>query len=69
MLAAQLSEGASVPGVYRDGPEHVAEAADEVGIAGKDVLVIGTQHPWLEAVLYTRRPRTLVTVDYTPIKR
>ena len=69
MLAAQLSEGASVAGVYKDGPEHVAEAADEVGITGKDVLVIGTQRPWLEAVLHTRRPRTLVTVDYTPIKR
>ena len=29
----------------------VSQAADFVGVKGKTVLVIGTQHPWLEAIL------------------
>jgi hypothetical protein len=30
------------------------QAADYVNIAGKTVLVIGTQRPWLEAILITK---------------
>jgi hypothetical protein len=30
------------------------KAADAIGLHGKTILVIGTQQPWLEAVLLTK---------------
>ena len=30
------------------------QAADAIGVEGKTVLVIGTQQPWVEAVLLTK---------------
>ena len=35
----------------------MSQAADYMNITDKRVLVIGTETPWLEAVLLQRRPR------------
>ena len=42
---------------YWDAPEMVSQAADYMNITGKRVLVIGTESPWLEAVLLQKRPK------------
>ena len=42
---------------YTEAPQLVSQAADYLNITGKRVLVIGTETPWLEAVLLQRRPR------------
>ena len=42
---------------YWDAPELVSQAADHMNITGKRVLVIGTQTPWLEAVLLQKKPK------------
>jgi hypothetical protein len=33
---------------------HLLQAADYINITGTTVLVIGTQRPWLEAILLTK---------------
>merc|ERR1719422_1756429 len=40
------------------------EAADVINIEGKNVLVIGTQWPWAEAILLTKNPKKIVTLEY-----
>ena len=40
------------------------QAADFVNVTDKTVLVIGTQNPWLEAVLLTMKPKKIVTLEY-----
>ena len=40
------------------------QAANYVDVADKTILVIGTQDPWLEAVLLTKKPKKVVTVEY-----
>ena len=42
---------------YLEAPQLVGQAADYLNITDKRVLVIGTETPWLEAVLLQRRPR------------
>ena len=42
---------------YLEAPQPVGQAADYLNITDKRVLVIGTETPWLEAVLLQRRPR------------
>ena len=42
---------------YWDAPEMLSQAADYMNITGKRVLVIGTQTPWLEAVLLQKKPK------------
>jgi len=49
---------------YNNGSNLVAAAADYVNVTGKTVLVIGTQDPWLEAVLLTKNPKKVVTLEY-----
>jgi len=49
---------------YRHGSALIDEAAQEVNIEGKNVLVIGSQNPWVEAVLLTRNPAKIVTLEY-----
>ena len=39
---------------YAGGSKMVAEAADEINMTGKRALVIGSQNPWLEAVLLAK---------------
>ena len=40
------------------------KAADFINVTGKKVLVIGTQHPWVEAILLTKKPQKIVTLEY-----
>jgi len=42
----------------------VAEAAGEVNVTGRRVLVIGSQTPWVEAVLLMKGARQVVTLEY-----
>lgn len=39
---------------YANGAKLVAEAADVVNMTGKRALVIGSQNPWVEAVLLSK---------------
>ena len=54
----------SLRGTYHDSASLVAEAADIVNVTDKTVLVIGTQSPWLEAVVLSKHPRKVVTLEY-----
>ena len=38
------------------------QAADVVNVTDKRILVIGTQHPWLEAILLTKKPKKILTL-------
>ena len=38
-------------------------------MTGKKVLVIGTQDPWVEAILLTKSPQKVVTLEYGYFKR
>jgi len=49
---------------YQNGSNMVSAAADFMNLTDKTVLVIGTQQPWLEAVLLTKSPRKIVTLEY-----
>ena len=40
------------------------QAADYINVTNKTVLVIGTQTPWVEAVLLSKKPRKVVTLEY-----
>ena len=48
-------------------PQH--KAADFINVTGKKVLVIGSQAPWVEAILLTKNPEKIVTVEYGHFKR
>ena len=45
------------------------KAADFINVTGKKVLVIGSQAPWVEAILLTKNPEKIVTVEYGHFKR
>lgn len=49
---------------YGDGSNMINKAADAIGVEGKTVLVIGTQQPWVEAVLLTKNPKFVMTLEY-----
>jgi len=44
--------------------EKTDDAAEAANVTGKVVLVIGSQSPWLEAVLITRGAAKIVTLEY-----
>ena len=48
-------------------PQH--KAADFINVTGKKVLVIGSQAPWVEAILLTKNPEKIVTVEYGHFQR
>jgi len=52
------------PWYYPGSGKLVDEAADYLNVTNKTVLVIGTQVPWLEAILLSKRPKKIVTVEY-----
>ena len=47
----------------------ILKAADFINVTGKKILVIGSQAPWVEAILLTRSPEKIVTVEYGHFKR
>jgi len=49
---------------YMGASEQIDLAAAQVDIAGKRILVIGSQWPWLEFVLLAREPKEIVTLEY-----
>lgn len=49
---------------YVNASNLVAAAADHVNVSGKTILVLGTQHPWLEAVLLSKNAKQVVTLEY-----
>jgi len=49
---------------YGGGSAHINLAAEHIGVKGKAVLVIGTQNPWLEAVLLSKMPKLVMTLEY-----
>ena len=40
------------------------QAADHINVTGLTILVVGTQNPWLEAVLLSKNPKKVVTLEY-----
>ena len=42
----------------------IPQAADYVNVTGKTILVLGTQNPWVEAVLLSKKPAKIVTLEY-----
>jgi len=42
----------------------IDEAAEFINVTGKTVLVIGSQSPWLEAVLISRNVHKVITLEY-----
>ena len=48
---------------------NVHQAADHLNVTGKKVLVIGSQNPWVEAILLTKNPEKIVTLEYGYFKR
>eukprot|EP00091_Calanus_sinicus_P002239 TRINITY_DN12279_c0_g1_i1.p1 TRINITY_DN12279_c0_g1~~TRINITY_DN12279_c0_g1_i1.p1 ORF type:complete len:386 (-),score=73.65 TRINITY_DN12279_c0_g1_i1:23-1180(-) len=42
----------------------IGAAADYQNVAGKTLLVIGSQTPWLEAVLLSKKAKKVVTLEY-----
>ena len=61
--------GKSFQGVYPEAPDLFLRAMDLMNITEKNVLVIGTQIPWLEAILHFRNPKLGVTVDFKSRER
>lgn len=49
---------------YINGSFIVDAAADYVNVTGKTILVLGTQNPWVEAVLLSKKPAKIVTLEY-----
>jgi len=49
---------------YDNGSAIVGAAADYINVTGLTILVIGTQDPWLEAVLLSKNPKKVVTLEY-----
>ena len=47
----------------------ILKAADFINVTGKKILVIGSQAPWVEAILLTRNPKKIVTLEYGHFKR
>ena len=64
-----ISRNESHKSIYTDGPSMISQAADYLNVTDKKVLVIGTEFPWIEAILQSRKPRKGVTIEYSPIKR
>jgi len=56
--------GLPIDGSYAGASQLVNEAAEFVNVSGKTILVIGSQDPWLEAVLLSRNASKIVTVEY-----
>lgn len=46
----------------------VSEAADFINVTGKKILVIGSQKPWVEAILLTKSPEKIVTLEFGNFK-
>ena len=44
---------------------HIVE---HIPVAGKHVLVIGSQSPWIEIILLNNGAKHITTFDYVPIK-
>merc|ERR1711884_264997 len=65
IIKEKLSKGHST---YNESPNLISQAADYMDIRDKNVLVIGTEVPWMETLLLERRPRRGVTVEYAEIK-
>ena len=42
---------------YKESASLIRQAADYMDIENKNVLVIGTEVPWVETLLLERRPR------------
>ena len=61
--------GKSFQGVYPEAPDLFLRAMDLMNITEKNILVIGTQIPWLEAILHFRNPKLGVTVDFKSRER
>jgi len=56
--------GGTVYDAYIGASEEMDLAAAQVGVAGKRILVIGSQWPWLEFLLLAREPKEIVTLEY-----
>jgi len=49
---------------YIHASEEMSKAADQLNLKGKNILVIGTQSPWLEAIILTKSPKYVLTLEY-----
>ena len=46
-----------------------SQAASHLNITDKNILIIGTSSPWIEALLMTQTPGHVTTVDYNLFER
>ena len=69
-IEIETSKGLHVPKIYPGGPDQVRKAAEEIKkFREKNILVIGTEVPWIEAVLHEMKPKKIVTLEYNDIER
>ena len=68
-IRENIAENRDHKSIYTDGPSLINQAANYLNVTGKNVLVIGTEYPWIEAILQSKKPRKGVTVEYNTIKR
>jgi len=51
-------------GKYEGSGKLVSEAADFINVTDKSILVIGTQNPWIESILLTKKAKKILTLEY-----
>lgn len=65
--AARNGDPAAGPTEYPESAEQMYRALERVSVAGKDVCVLGSVSPWIEAIVLSRGAASVTTVDYCPI--
>jgi glycosyltransferase involved in cell wall biosynthesis/SAM-dependent methyltransferase len=65
--AARRNDPAAGPTEYPESAEQMYRALERVSVAGKDVCVLGSVSPWIEAIVLSRGAASVTTVDYCPI--
>jgi len=49
---------------YNGASVDVGKAIEGLSLEGANILVIGTQQPWLEAIILTKSPKYVLTLEY-----
>ncbi|XP_023331501.1 uncharacterized protein LOC111703704 [Eurytemora carolleeae] len=53
---------------YESGSKLVNQSLSQIDVKNKSVLVIGTQNPWVEAIVLTKNPGLVMTLEYGMFK-
>lgn len=65
--AARRNDPLAGPVEYPESAEQMYRALAKAPVAGKDVCVLGSVSPWIEAIVLSRGAASVTTVDYCPI--